>query len=250
MHSMVSTASLSIRTPAGSLIKEEVVWQPRELDRTQASDIGSGLIKNFETSVGRPLEEWLGHALSTYGSVNFVATGDSASANVKLIVQLFNFFRQFAAARVDAGSGIITGVFTPCFLHQAARLLALHLDHAKLTPCLFSITRLQQHAASRNACKKAMQVLLKQKFKFYRGQDPPICFMTSSLGRNGLYQLLTGVWTGEADDTESLTHRKKTLQKCLKFFNGNLLSGEWAHYCPNDQCHHNERDALNEVFGL
>ena len=226
------------------------MWQPRELDRTQASDIGSGLVKNIEASVGKPFEEWLGQALSTYASVNFVATGDSASANVKLILQLFTFLRQFAATRVDAGSGIITGVFTPCFLHQAARLLALRLDHAKLTPCLFSITRLQQHSASRNACKKAMQVLLKQKFRFFRGEEPPTCFMTSSLGRNGLYQLLTGVWTGEADDTESSTYRKETLQKCLKFFNGNLLSGEFSHYCPNDRCHHSERDALNEVFGL
>ena len=52
VHSMVSSGTVSVQTPFGGTLKEELVWPPRELSSTQAQHIGAALLQNMEMLFG------------------------------------------------------------------------------------------------------------------------------------------------------------------------------------------------------
>lgn len=242
VHSMVSSGCISARFPH-SHVKEEIVWPPRELVSTQAQHIATGLIQNLEMLMGMPFKEALEQLSDRFGSIGFILVGDAASANMKFVNQFFAYLLQLG----NQSEALVTCVFTQCCLHQMSRLLALHLEHHRLSASLFSVSRLNQQSNARDQVKHAMKQLLKAKFEYRPNQTPPESFFQSAGTRSKLLNLLGGTWEGEdGSEPEVASARLSVLKETLEFFNGDLfVHSRWTHFCRG--CHANEGQALEHA---
>lgn len=246
VHSMVCSGCVQAVFPFGGSLKEEVVYPPKELSSTAAPHIGAGLIQNIENLSGMPFGQCLEEIGSRFRALNFIFVADSYSANVRFIQQLFSYLTHVAGQKEEMP--VITGVFTTCFLHQLARVLALHIDHHSLTAPLYSITRLNIHSNARELILKTMKLLLRQRFEYRPNEAPPDTFMQSAAVKAKLLDVLGGTWTGEADadDATTLTSRQLLLRDALMFFNGDILQdSKYTHYCQG--CHRNASHALEDA---
>ena len=246
VHSFVSSGTLQLSDQLGQQ-KEEVVFPPQELEATASQYVGSAVIRNLEYMLGAPLETGLAKLSQRYHVLNLLCVGDAATANLKAVGLLFAYMQKLAMElEVDM---TIIATFTNCFLHQLARLLALLLDHRSLTACMYSISKLHAHTATRDATRDSMKKLLQRRFH-YSTDPPPECLVNTGKRRALLFSLLTGWWHGEADAEHvdlsadnGMVSRKQVVQDCLNFFNGNILdSGKWTHHCQG--CHANRAEAF------
>ena len=96
--------------------KQELVFPPMQLDRTTAPFLTCCILKMFEYII--PVQELLQASADNGQTLQFLLVADSASANCKLIPYLFQFLREHGAL----------SMFSPCLLHQMARLLVLNLE--------------------------------------------------------------------------------------------------------------------------
>lgn len=244
VHSLVCSGCVTIKDCLGET-KEEIILPAQGVESTKSEAIGGNLVNSFERYLfGSSFDTFILTLAGKFSNVNFCCVGDSAGANLKLAEQLFSYLRQ-----VCRKHGIfMTANFTPCQLHQAARILGLYLEHNALSTALFSCTRLHQHTNTRKKFRDRMKVLLSERFQYFANQRPPLCAFTTSRFRRNLFELLSGSWRGE---TEEEVHSARTdmVKQALLFFNGNISqNGSWSHYCNG--CHKNEHEARQHVTRL
>ena len=231
VHSFVSTAVFRLGEE-----KHELVFPARMLAATAARHIGTANVDNLEYLFGCSLDEAIKKVSQTHELLCLVATGDAATGNISMIHQ----FLSYAICEGKRHGLVVTGVFTMCLLHQMARLLTIFLSHQALTASLYSISKLTQHAASRDATKEAMKLLLQQRFRYHKGLPT-----NSSSCRSGLFFLLTNSHD-EDDGQQGVSHRTQAIKDLMDFFNGNLLDQqEWTHFC--DGCHASRSEALQHA---
>lgn len=247
-QSMVTTGCATIEGPLKK-VKEDLVFPPREVETTRAEHLGAALMSNFEEFVfGKELATFVIEQASRLEGLSFITVGDAAGSNIKLSEQFMSYLKKLGQAQ----GLVITSTFSVCVLHQLARILSLHLERQALNAAMYSVSRLHQHSRTRDKTRDTMKALLKARFKYYPNSFPPFLKVTSGVFRRRLYALLTGSWDGESDintdPSEATSSRGKVLEECFRFFNGDLLSGEWAHYCYHDCCHENEAQAFQHVF--
>ena len=222
----------------------ELVFPPRRIDACDAKQIFRGLVSNFEDfAFGAKFSDFFVEAGKAYSHIHLSAVGDAASANCKGILQFFGHLHDLARRH----NVVLTSVFSPCLIHQLARILLLHLEQRAVSAALYSITRLHQQAATRKATSEALRRLLLERFDYRENTFPPDSPITSASFRNNLARLLTGVWDPNACDEA----RHSLVIKTLQFFNGNLADeGKWSHYCAGRECHRNRQHAMNEATKL
>lgn len=219
--------------------KHEIVFPSRQLSATSSKQVGAANVENLEYLFNCDLTTGIENLSKTRKSFNLLAVGDAATANIKAIYQLFSF----VTSESRKHGMIATCLFTTCFLHQVVRILALYLSHQALTSAIYSITRLHQHQASRDATKDAMKLLLKQRFLWQYQQRPP----PDPGYKRHLLSLLTNCWEGEEDNHE-MPMRKECIEELLSFFNGDLLcENHWTHFCSGPECHKDRNEALQHV---
>ena len=119
---MVTTGCVEWRGPGDSRCKEELLFAPLELERTTAQFLVHAIAKNFAFLC--PLLELLKKA-ETFSSIQFLVTGDSAPANCKALPLLFAF--------LQTESPQCLASFSPCLLHQLARLLVLNMERQNVS---------------------------------------------------------------------------------------------------------------------
>ena len=253
-HSFVCSGCVAWTSVEGSSRSEPLVFPPRELENVDAQHIGAALLLNLEKYLfGTTLSEFLAKAAKRFRVMSVALVGDAATANRKVVSQLFHHLSQAATAH----DVVMTMSWTPCFLHQCARILLLQLEQRQLSAGLYSITRLHQHSNTRQKTAESMRRLLAERFEYTR--DPPpvavICPSNGTAFRSSLFQLLSelGGWDGEAAESapEILSERSDLLQRLLHFFNGNITQSErWTHHCVGSDCHRNREEASREVLRL
>ena len=229
---------------AGNPVAEELVLPPRELGSCNAEQIIRGLVDSLERfGFGKSFSEFLQAAADVYQHINVCAVGDSASANCKGITLLFLYLQDLA----EQHNILVTCFFTPCLIHQYARVLLLHLEHRALSASLYSISRLHQQAPTRRLTEASLRQLLLDRFDFRPDSMPPRCPATDRNFRRHLVEVLSGDWL--EDPSESQDAELQLLRRCLDFFNGDLVNSQaLTHHCKRG-CHMSKQHALNDVPG-
>lgn len=236
ISSVIHSHSLSLFLATN--LRSQVI-PPRELSNTTADHIGAGLLDSLEVFLfGCSLEGFVHQLASRFSTLQVIMVGDAAPSNLRTSSHVCSHLQSLGAR-----NGIqILCLFTRCYFHQLVRIIGLHLDHNALTPALYSISRPNMHSNIRDRTQNKMRSLFEKKFRFARGAPPgqPPHF------RNGLASLLTGYWEGESDSEPFGVRRMSAVKELLLFFNGDLRSGEWCHYCTGSDWHQDRSAAFRD----
>ena len=246
-HSLVSSGVLGWTGLDGCQQKQPLVFAPVEVATTSAACVGAAIVSNLESLFGSDLEQFLAKTAKLYRVLSIMLVGDAATSNRKFVSHLIPYCFEIASAH----DLVMTMSWSPCFLHQLARILLIHLEHQRLSAALFSISRLHQHSETRKKTLVSLQHVLHARFDFQQGQRPPACAATQADFRRHLESLLseTACWDGELDSTRAQaqkTERIQLLERLLRFFNGDLSDGSRiSHFCNG--CHRDRQHAVEEA---
>eukprot|EP00435_Cladocopium_sp_Y103_P049034 s1427_g14.t1 len=250
---LVQTGAVSWTDAGGGPVhKEEVIFPPLQLARTNARYLLKALLCNFQFV--SPLEEIL---LETqqFPIVQWLVVADAASANCKMLPHLFSYLQQQASNALS--------VYIPCLLHQMSRVLVQNLERQGvsspsvwISSCpLYCLSRLLQQSTLRSAAQRAMLVELENRFSYHRVFAVPARATNSSRFRSCLAQLLWTPWdcsrlaqasNGDGGAHALQTERMVNLQLAFAFFNGNLADGsKFEHWCTG--CCESEEASLEKA---
>ena len=156
---------------------EPLVFPPRELATTSAACVGSGLVTNLEHlfGPGMDMEQFIAKTATVYRVLSLLLVGDAATSNRKAVSQLIPYCVQIAAEH----DLVLTMSWSPCFLHQLARVLLIHLEHQKISSALYSISRLHQHSETRkNQCLRCGR--FSHRSSIFNRTEQPQCVLQQS----------------------------------------------------------------------
>ena len=217
VNSLVSSACVVWSDGLGEACSQELVFPPREIANCNSEQIFRGIINNWEQyALGSSFDAFFEAASKLYHHISVSAVGDSASANVKGIAELFAYLRQLAAKH----DIMLTGIFCPCYVHQFVRVLLLHLEHRDISAALYSVSRLHQQSTTRQQTKSALKQALAERFHFVPDSLPPVCPTTRPEFRRHLHEVLLCDWLPTEDACYELC--------CLFSTSGSLC---WLHEC-------------------
>ena len=115
---LVQTGAIAWADQAGGFVhKEELIFPPLQLARTNSKFLLRALLYNFQFV--SPLQEILSET-SQFAIVQWLVVADAATANCKMLPHLFAFLQK------ETGNSL--AVYAPCLLHQMARVLVLNLE--------------------------------------------------------------------------------------------------------------------------
>lgn len=118
---MVGSATVAWQHGSTQQRREEVVLPPLEVGRTSAKFLLCGLLKMFDYIC--PMLDLMKET-EAFQCVQWLVVADSATANLKALPRLFAFLQR--------RSGNSLAWFSPCLLHQCARLLVMNLERQGL----------------------------------------------------------------------------------------------------------------------
>ena len=111
VNSLVSSTLVAWSDFQGNVYGEELVFPPRQLGACSAEQIFRGLLANFERfAFGKSWNEFMEHAAKQFQQLSICAVGDSASANMKGIVEVFAFLREEGQKH----GILVTSLFSQC----------------------------------------------------------------------------------------------------------------------------------------
>ena len=224
-------------TRGPALHKEELIFPPQPLDRTTANFLGASLVGHFERLFSMPIADFVKLTQSSYKILQWHVVCDAASANMKLVKKFFAFLNGTSGA----SGQVVLCTIMPCFLHQMSRIVSMTLERHGLSNQLFCLTRLAQQAPTRRAMWEGVSKHLNENFQYQRAFPPPQSATSSPLFRASLFGLLVGEWGGlELPALE----KQKPVVEALDFFNGNLTSNVFEHWCKGPQCCENREASL------
>lgn len=222
------------------LHKEEMIFPPQPLHRTTANFLGASLVGHFERLFSMPIADFIKLTQSSYKILQWHVVCDAASANMRLVKKLFAFLR---GTSLESGQVVLCTIM-PCFLHQMSRIVSMTLERHNLSNHLFCLTRLAQQAPTRRGMWEGVSKHLNENFQYHRAFPPPQTATSSSLFRASLFGLLVGEWGGLENELGPATEKHKQVVQALDFFNGDLTSNTFEHWCKGPHCCENREASL------
>ena len=125
---MVTTGSVNWQlADSGARRKEELIFPPLQLQRTTAKFLTRAIVHNFGFVC--PLLDMLREG-EKFNCMQWLVVADAAAANCKALPHLFTFLLNKCEKSLAH--------YSPCLLHQLARLLVLTLEREGLCSHLAS----------------------------------------------------------------------------------------------------------------
>ena len=247
IHNFVATGSVGweskgFETPAVTEC-HDLVLPPVQLENTTSEQIAAALMLSLERWLlnGVGFETWMNTMSRKCDRISLCVVADSAASNMKLTWRLLSYFQALGARAGMAA----TGHFAQCILHQLARILVTALERYRVSPAMYSITRLNQNTATRSKTWEALKGLLAERFVYTCGPVPPDTRRASPEFRRNLKKLLIGYW----DFEEPSTTKQALVTQLFDFFNGDIADEKrWCHFCKPGCCK-NKQEAMNKVGG-
>lgn len=239
-HHMVVTGTIA-RVLRDERLQNEVIVPPVQVETCDAEHLSAALAMTLENHIfGCDMSAFFAKASQVYSTVNLQVVADCAASNLK-------FMRHFLSYMCSQGAAhdvLVTAMFSPCMLHQLARVLTRNLSSKGVSAPLFSITRLLQFSPLRTKTEQALEAELRPRFRWKRG-PPPHGPTSSPEFRRELVKLLVGSWEFQEPSEE----REQAVEDLFTFWNGDLRrEDEWYHYCVDANCCGSEAESMRKAI--